>query len=192
VKIRALQKWLLELCEQPIKSKAYYRPFLCRDAVNIQLSKIFIVGINQATPILNTQLSLEKYVELLSNYDNFMTYYKNERISLNKSPISKTRNTIIELTTQLINKYKTPIVETNIICYPTPSLKLLLQEPTEIINRGKEIFKEVYLKIKPEILIIHGDYAYEHLDKQLVKNSCIVKCEHLSKIDNNEIKRIIG
>lgn len=80
---------LKRMCTLQDDSKAYYRPFIC----NGELTQVdtFLIGINPATPILQSELDIDEYVKLLLNYDEFIKYYKRQRVSKGKTELSRTR-----------------------------------------------------------------------------------------------------
>ncbi|HOB12253.1 MAG TPA: hypothetical protein PLM20_06700 [Syntrophomonadaceae bacterium] len=80
---------LRRLCVPPAKGKAYYRPLICQG--NHEYIKLFLVGLNPATPISENEMSLDKYVKLISHYDEFLGYFRS------KHEITKTRKAIMVL-----------------------------------------------------------------------------------------------
>ena len=152
---------LKQLCTQPIEGKAYYRPFLCKG--DFSKARIFLVGINPATPIFPQDMDLNDYTNLLLNYNGFLEYYHELRKSKNKRVTSKTRQGINCFLDWLAEHTTSSIIETNSCVYPTESEKLLKQEPCSILERGKEIFFELFIRIQPDLLIVHGKSAQENL-----------------------------
>ena len=49
---------------------SYLRPYISKR--NPYDSKVFLVGINPATPITPIQLNIDEYIGLLKNYEKFM------------------------------------------------------------------------------------------------------------------------
>ncbi len=148
------EKDLKKMCKPYDNTKAYYRPFIC----NGELSqvKIFFVGINPATPIYDKDIRINEYVRLLLNYDDFIAFYKTNRIRKGKTELSRTRTGINSFMDWLRNKTDSSILETNAITYPTENLNLLWKEPLELIDEGKKIFYDMLLKFMPNLLILHG------------------------------------
>jgi hypothetical protein len=60
------------MCLAPEPGKAYYRPFICKG--DLSKGDIFFVGINPATPIFPKHMEIDKYVDLLLNYEEFLDY----------------------------------------------------------------------------------------------------------------------
>ena len=50
----------------------YLRPYISKR--NPYDSKVFLVGINPATPITSKQLNIDEYIGLLKNYEEFMNF----------------------------------------------------------------------------------------------------------------------
>ncbi|WP_379969598.1 ADP-ribosylglycohydrolase family protein [Ectobacillus sp. sgz5001026] len=148
---------LFEMISFSKEDKAYYRPFVCNG--RIDEIDIFLVGINPATPIYPNDIDFHEYVELLLHNDKFLEYYSKLRLLQGKTEMSRTRigmNSMIDLLKQHTN---VSIAETNVISYPTKSVKELKQEPKEVINYGKNIFYQLLSLIQPKILIFHSKEA---------------------------------
>ncbi len=150
-----LKNW--SVCE--IKEKAYFRPLVCKG----ELSKadIFLVGINPATPIMQKDLNIDDYISLLCDYDKFIVFYKKARVLSGKSEFSRTRTGMNSFLSWLSGITTSSVVETNIFTYPTENIKKLWKEPTEIIERGKNTFFEIMMKIRPKLIILHGKETVE-------------------------------
>lgn len=61
---------LKQMCQAPEFGKAYYRPFVCKG--DLSKVNIYFVGINPATPIFPKHMDIDRYVDLLLNYEEFM------------------------------------------------------------------------------------------------------------------------
>ncbi|WP_416825210.1 ADP-ribosylglycohydrolase family protein [Ectobacillus polymachus] len=148
---------LFEMISFSKEGKAYFRPFVCNG--KIDEIDIFLVGINPATPIYPNDIDLHEYVELLLHNDKFLEQYAKFRLLQGKTEMSRTRigmNAMINLLKQHTN---VSIAETNVISYPTKSVKELKKEPQEVINYGKDIFYQLLSLIQPKILIFHSKEA---------------------------------
>lgn len=158
---------LKDMCIEPDYGKAYYRPFIC----NGDLSKvnIFFVGINPATPIFPNEMDINEYVELLFNYDKFMDYYRTSRTNLNKNEISRTRIGMNSFLSWLSNHTEHAILETDVIPYPTASLRELKKESKCTIDKGKDIFYNLVAAFKPSLLILHGKKTIEHVNEIFIE-----------------------
>lgn len=151
---------LKEMSKPPLDGKAYYRPLICNgDLNNVD---IFFVGTNPATPIFPSDMELEIYSTLLLNYDEFIKYYKSNRLENGKDEVSRTRIGMNSFFSWLRSITDVSIAETEVIPYPTAKLKELKREPMYIIDRGKEIFYQLVSKFKPSLLILHGKKTVEH------------------------------
>ncbi|RYD02489.1 hypothetical protein N752_24480 [Desulforamulus aquiferis] len=167
----SLRQKLKELCKSPSPDKAYYRPLICKGELsNVD---IFFVGTNPATPIYPKQMNLDTYVDLLMNYDKFIGYYKVSRIKDSKDEISRTRQGMFSFLNWLSSHTIASIAETEVIPYPTQSLKLLKKEPSYIIQRGKEIFCELVMEFSPRLLILHGKKTVEHAVEIFIQKGLI-------------------
>ncbi|KJS20072.1 MAG: hypothetical protein VR72_16070 [Clostridiaceae bacterium BRH_c20a] len=152
---------LKQMCIPPATGKSYYRPFIC----NGDLSKvdIFFVGINPATPISPIEIDIDSYVSLLLNYDEFIRFYKEYRISQDKDQISRTRMGMNSFLSWLANHTDLAVIETDAIPYPTANVKELKREPKHVIDKGKEIFYQLVTEFQPKLLILHGKKTVEHV-----------------------------
>lgn len=167
---------LKQMCWAPGVGKAYFRPFIC----NGDLTKvdIFFVGINPATSIFPEDMEIDKYVNLLLDYNEFMDLYKARRISQDKDEVSRTRIGMNSFFSWLSNFTEASILETDAIPYPTTSLKLLKKEPRFVIEKGKDIFYSLVTQFKPRLLILHGKKTVEQvmdifLSKGLISSKTI-------------------
>lgn len=154
---------LKKMCEHDFEGKPYYRPFTCNGAIGE--AKTFLVGTNPATSIYPSQMNIDDYVDLLLDYDRFMDFYKKTRIEANKTKISRTRVGMNAFMDWIRLHTNSSIIETDIIPFPTAKLKELKKEPEYIINRGKEIFYELLVKLQPEVIILHGKKTINHFNK---------------------------
>jgi len=148
-----------KMCAAPGPGMAYYRPFVCKGAVSDV--DIFLVGINPATPIMPTEMDLDRYFECLLDYDQFLAYYKHARKCKGKPPMSRTRTGIDSLVRWLERSTSRAIVETNVITYPTADIKTLQKVPDRVKDRGKAIFLALLVGFEPGLMIIHGKKAVE-------------------------------
>ncbi|MGF7060030.1 hypothetical protein [Brassicibacter mesophilus] len=160
-----------KMCAPPTDNKAYYRPILCKG--EISKVDILFVGTNPATPIYPKDMDLDTYVDLLMNYEKFINYYKQCRIKDGKSEISRTRIGMDSFLGCLSNITDSVIAETEVIPYPTKSLKLLKKEPLDIIERGKEMFYELLMELKPRLLILHGKKTVEYANEILIQKGVL-------------------
>ncbi|MCC5910982.1 MAG: hypothetical protein JJT76_11155 [Clostridiaceae bacterium] len=145
---------LRELCSPLSNEKPYYRPFTSDG--DVQDKNIFFVGTNLATAIYPTDIDLDSYVNLLLNYDEFIAYYKTNRIVQGKTELSRTRIGMNAFIRWLKCHTGSTIIETDVIPYPTAKLKDLKKEPQEVKDRGKEIFFETLMEFQPWLIILHG------------------------------------
>jgi len=162
---------LKEMCMPPDIGKAYYRPFTCRG--KIAEDGIFFVGINPATPIMPDDIGLSEYVELITDYDAFVTYYKKCRLQNGKAEISRTRIGMNVFLDELSCYTTAPIFETDVVPYPTASLKLLKKEPAFVVERGKEIYLQLVISLKPRLFIVHGKKSADHMIDLFITNGLI-------------------
>lgn len=163
---------LKELCTPKDNNKAYYRPLICNG--NLNKSYIFFVGTNPATPIYPRDLSLDSYVNLLLNYDKFISFYKEHRVSQGKTEFSRTRIGMNSFLQWLSQNTDSPIVETEVIPYPTDKLKALWKEPPYIIEEGKNIFIGLVLRFTPRLIILHGKETVEQAFDTFHRNGILL------------------
>ena len=149
------------------EGKAYYRPFVCSG--DLSKADIFLVGINPATPIYPEDIDIDSYVDLLLDYNKFMDFYRKKRLDSSKSEISRTRLGMNSFISWLNHYTRSTILETDVIPYPTPSLKELKRESESIKEQGKDIFVNLIQELKPGLIILHGKRAVEYANETFIK-----------------------
>ena len=166
---------------------AYLRPYISRR--NPYNARVFLVGINPATPITSKQLNIDEYIGLLKNYEEFMEFYSKSRESQNKSKISRTRMGINSLVNWIEQEFNTGVIETDIFTYPTKNIKELNNIDKNILNKSIEKFWEVLLKFQPDIVILYGSLALNEFKKLVIaKNKEIKYYSEEDKIEDIEEK----
>lgn len=146
---------LEKVCTPLHEGKAYFRPFLCKG--NILEAKTFLVGINPATPIYPEDVESRAYAEMLLDYEKFNSFYVTLRKKNGKRGISPTRAGINSFGRWLEEKTGWPVLETNIVAYPTKDEDFLKLEPEYIREKGKQIFRSLLLGLQPKIIVLHGN-----------------------------------
>ena len=165
----------------------YLRPYISKR--NPYDSKVFLVGINPATPITPMQLNIDEYIGLLKNYEEFMEFYSKSRESQNKSKISRTRIGINSLVNWIEQEFNTGVIETDIFTYPTKNVKELNNIDKNILNKSIEKFWKVLLEFQPDIVILYGSLALNEFKKLVIsKNEEIKYYSEEDKIEYIEEK----
>lgn len=165
----------------------YLRPYISKR--NLYDSKVFLVGINPATPITPMQLNIDEYIGLLKNYEEFMEFYSKSRESQNKSKISRTRMGINSLVNWIEQEFNTGVIETDIFTYPTKNIKELNNIDKNILNKSIEKFWEVLLEFQPDIVILYVSLALNEFKKIVMsKNKKIKYYSEEDKIEYIEEK----
>lgn len=162
---------LKQMCQAPELGKAYYRPFICKG--DLSKVNIFFVGTNPATPIFPEYMEIEKYVDLLLNYQEFMDFYKASRLSQDKDEVSRTRVGMNSFSSWLSNYTDASILETDAVPYPTAKLKALKKEPRFVIEKGKDIFYSLVTEFKPSLIILHGKKTVDQAIDNFVSRGLI-------------------
>ena len=152
---------------------SYLRPYISKR--NPYDSKVFLVGINPATPITPIQLNIDEYIGLLKNYEEFMEFYFKSRESQNKSKISRTRMGINSLVNWIEQEFNTGVIETDIFTYPTKNVKELNNIDKNILNKSIEKFWEVLLEFQPDIVILYGSLALNEFKKLVISKNKEIK-----------------
>lgn len=165
---------------------AYLRPYICRG--NPYDARVFLTGINPAIPIYPNQVSLERYIEIVKDYETFLYFYLKSRKKQNKSTISRTRIGINSLVDWIENECKTRVVETDIFTYPTKNTKELLAIDKQILNKSIEKFGQVLLEFQPDTIILYGSLTVDVLKKLLKDKNKKVEyfCENVVGIEDIE------
>jgi len=160
----------------------YYRPFAEYQHENSY--NIFLVGINPATSIYPEQVNEEEYMKMLRDAKIFKEKYSAIRMINNKTKISRTRMGIESLTRELEAEGE-KVLQTNIISYPTPSVKKLRSVNKEIIEESLSNFLILLTKQRPSILILYSKTALNFFLKLLISKKIIderVKFDHTLKV----------
>lgn len=149
----------------------YYRPFVVND-INEQYD-IFLVGINPATPIFETDIDLDNYVDLLTNEDIFNKKYERIRKENNKTAKSRTRIGIENFVEDIEKETNKKVLVTNTNFYPTKNEKELRKVEPGAREQGAQSFLEVLEYHLPKVLIVHGRGAIKSLVRILYDNQFI-------------------
>ena len=129
--------------------------------------KYFLTGINPATPIYPKQVSLDRYIEIIKDYETFMDFYLKSRKKQNKSEVSRTRMGINSLVAWIENECNTGVIETDIFTYPTKNVKELLAIDKQILNKKYREVLQVLLEFQPDTIILYGSLTVDVLKKLL-------------------------
>ena len=166
---------------------SYLRPYISKR--NPYNARVFLVGINPATPITPIQLNIDEYIGLLKNYEKFMEFYSKSRESRNKSKISRTRMGINSLVNWIEQEFNTGVIETDIFTYPTRNVKELNNIDKNILNKSIEKFWQVLVEFKPDIIILYGTLLLNEFKKLVAsKNKGIKYYSEEEKIEYIEEK----
>ena len=141
----------------------YLRPYICKN--NPYEARVFLTGINPATPIYPDQVEIDEYLKIIENYDKFMNLYIENRRKHDKSEISRTRMGINSLVEWIENECGTGVVETDIFTYPTQNTKELLKIDNNVLSKSIEKFWQVLMEFKPDTIILYGALTVETFKK---------------------------
>ena len=144
---------------------AYLRPYICRK--DPYQAKVFLTGINPATPIYPEDIEFSEYLKIIDNYNDFMNFYVESRKKQNKSQISRTRMGINALVEWIESKCGTGVIETDIFTYPTRNIKELLKIDNKVLNKSIEKFWQVLMEFKPDTIVLYGALTVETFRKLL-------------------------
>lgn len=154
----------------------FLRPYMCRGVFSD--AKVILAGINPATPLFPSEISVEKYIDLIGNYEAFMAFYKRRRMAKGKSGISRTRTGIQSFIQWINDNLATTVIETNIITYPTANIKELFCVAPDIIKKSQNLFWNVLLNSNAEYLIMHGKKAFDDFkdvaNREKVDITCVI------------------
>lgn len=157
----------------------YFRPFVCNgDQSNYD---IFLVGINPATPIFIKDMDIDKYVNLLINYDDFYKEYQKIRENAGKNTISRTRKGTVNFVNELRMKTGKTILETNVIPYPTSNIKELKKIPDDVKKYGMELFYSVLIEYTPGVIIVFSKTSLKYLVEILCEHKIIESIGSIKK-----------
>ncbi|HEX5359584.1 MAG TPA: hypothetical protein VFW49_00555 [Fluviicoccus sp.] len=167
---KSLKTWLAahlgDLCTPLNSDQAYFRPFVCKG--DIETADIFLVGINPATPIHPSDMTLDNYMHLLQDYDRFLALYSSLRQAQGKTTKSRTRTGMDAFIQWLSSACGHAILETNVIPYPTKDVKALRKVPEATQAHAKAIFMKLLTTLKPRLLVVHGKESACVLEELLI------------------------
>lgn len=127
-----------------------------------ELAQVFVVGLNQATPI--TGNDHRAFVDALFNRNGKSCRAAYDAARGNKDP-SPTRRNLDRLRAAL---GVSETLETNVVCYATPmSANLAEPEHAGGTAHGTALFRELVDIIRPPILIAHGSRTRRMVGKLL-------------------------
>jgi hypothetical protein len=124
-------------------------------------ARVFIIGYNQATPLLVEQVGAmsedhDAYLDALFNRNGKSIRSLLAQIRGEKGP-SRTRKNIEKLRSGLAELGIDDVIETNAICFGTPmAIDLADETNKDGRKRGIKLFYEILRIIRPKILIVHG------------------------------------
>ncbi|TDQ33428.1 hypothetical protein [Aureibacillus halotolerans] len=151
--------------------RRYYRPFVSNDPH--RKHEVFLVGINPATPISETDLSLSEYIQLLTNEDAFYGKYEELRRAQGKPAVSRTRGGINNFVKEIQIQSGKAVLETNAIPYPTPNVKELKKTPRDVIEKAEAIFYRLLMEQTPNVLLVHGKMSLKCLVNALASHQLL-------------------
>ena len=118
-------------------------------------AEVFIIGRNQNKKYDVNEISHERHLDALFNRngESCRGLYN----ELREGKPSRTRKSTEDLVAHLNRRSIYNILETNVVCYSTPTSKDLNKpEHSEGVKRGEEIFRYLLAEIAPAVLIVHG------------------------------------
>lgn len=146
----------------------YPRPWTSRTK-DPSSARVFLVGRNQATPFLTSQMTHEEVIDALLSRGgpSLAALYLRARAEKDAKP-SRTRQNIETFVNRLCDRGISDILETNVVCYATSmSSDLNRHEHTEGKGRGRQIFSELLRVVQPSVLIAHGAGTLGDLSRSL-------------------------
>jgi len=171
------QQTLIELCRPLYPTDPFFRPFICRGALDSV--QIAVVGANPATPIPSShsstdnrsacKYSLEDYASRLLNYTHFHNMYADIRYVSKGKPapifgksLKSTRDKVFRLVSEIEKERHVSVLETNVNAFPTKNeeeFDAVARARPDILKRGSEVFVEVVNSFQPRLFIAHGARA---------------------------------
>jgi hypothetical protein len=131
----------------------YPRPWMTRSR-QPERSKVWLVGVNQATAFPTTACTHQEFVDSLFDPDASRRLYL--RIRPDSSP-SPTRVNIDGFVRRIAKHGIDDVLETNVVCYGTRrSAELRRPEHARGRERGEYIFNALLDRIRPRVLIVNG------------------------------------
>jgi len=146
------------------------------DFPNPESARVFTVGMNPVTAYLTGRVTHSEHTAALLNRDGRACRALYTKVRAESSP---TRGNIDDLTDALRATGIPDVLETNVVCYSTPSSSDLSNpEHRKGRDRGIEVFKAIVTRIQPQVLIVHGSKAVEFLGRSL--DHSLQSCKHTS------------
>ncbi len=151
VTLEQTEKWLKQKCNS--NEGPYLRPF----APNTKWheAKVFIVGLNPATPFRNEFSSFEHYWEALTRYpERYMEIYR-DKYKKDEGERSRTSNRIAEMVA-LLSPHN--VLVTNIYAYPAANPKMIPKSVT-VEPLAERVLVRLLSICQPKVLLFHGREA---------------------------------
>lgn len=143
----------------------YPRPWMT-DLKDPQSARVFIVGKNQHTEYPEVKLTHERHLDALFNRNGESCRGMYDFITGQNS--SAARENIAQFSDLLKQLGVSSTLETNVICYATPTSRdVRLPQHRGGRERGEMIFRYLLKTIKPAVLVVHGASAAQELGRML-------------------------
>lgn len=128
-------------------------------------ARVFVVGMNQASPYLVEAVSHDEHLDALFNRGGLTCEGLYQRLGFE----GKSRAFIDRFCTALGVRGIDDVLQTNVVCYATPKSANALSRPEHRDGRarGKELFRTVVAHVKPRIIVVHGQKSSRELKKAL-------------------------
>jgi hypothetical protein len=175
---------LIDWC-RPIESGyPFFRPLVSK--CRWEEIDTFLVGLNPATSIYESDCSLDEYTSsLVGNYELFEEIYWSKR----GKPEGRTRIGINAFQEWLSTQMGCGIAETNVITYPTKSSEeLKYPSLARSINHSREIFRDLLCSLKPKFIIVHGSKAKNEF-VPLLKRSGMIRSDNWLEKSSKELEK---
>ena len=128
---------------------------------------MFIIGINQSRKYPADLICHQRHLDALFNRNGETCRGVYDEVTGGES--SRTRRNIDRLAGRLNQEGIRGILETDVICYSTPTSKDLRREVhAGGAKRGREIFRYLLEQVRPPVLIVYGARAGRELSKVLI------------------------
>ena len=125
-------------------------------------AEVFVIGINQSREYLVDKVSHKRHLDALFNRNGQTCRGLYAEISEGKP--SRTRKKIDELAERLKQRGVNNTLETDVICYSTPTSEdLRAVAHASGVKRGRQIFRYLLEQVRPPVLIVHGVAAGKEL-----------------------------
>ncbi|MGB3259390.1 hypothetical protein [Paenisporosarcina sp.] len=158
------------------KIHPYFRPYVCNG--NKEHYKVFLVGINPATPICEKNKSVDEYIEMLRDNDVFHNHYEQLRLQNGMTKISMLERRLIIIIKNLLTFLLMSILLT--ACSTADDVR----DPLSVEEINWKYLSTDVNSMNMENVKVYGQNEFDIAT--MVKEFCVLMLNNPDKIYANE------